>query len=104
MARKLNYEGSKLSDAVAEINRYNHRPILIDDPKLRDFETGRSCRTMLGRRVCEVRPVSALVLALAVMQRDWRDNAHSSKPVEGMRFSTMGTGTGATSGQTSGFG
>ena len=38
MQRKLIFEGSKLSDVVDEFNRYNRTQIVIEDPKLRDFE------------------------------------------------------------------
>ena len=38
MQRKLIFEGSKLSDVVAEFNRYNRRQLVIEDPRLRDFE------------------------------------------------------------------
>jgi len=36
--RKLIFDGSKLSDVVLEFNRYNRRPMVIDDPALRDFD------------------------------------------------------------------
>jgi transmembrane sensor len=38
MQRKLIFEGSKLSDVVAEFNRYNRRQLVIEDPRLKDFE------------------------------------------------------------------
>jgi len=38
MQRKLIFEGSKLSDVVSEFNRYNRRQLVIQDPKLADFE------------------------------------------------------------------
>jgi transmembrane sensor len=38
MQRRLVFEGSKLSDVVDEFNRYNHTQLVIDDPRLRDFE------------------------------------------------------------------
>jgi transmembrane sensor len=38
MQRKLIFEGSKLSDVVSEFNRYNRRQIVIEDPKLADFQ------------------------------------------------------------------
>jgi transmembrane sensor len=36
--RKLIFEGSKLSDVVSEFNRYNRRPLVIEDPRLADFQ------------------------------------------------------------------
>lgn len=36
--RKLIFEGSKLSDVVGEFNRYNQNQLVIEDPKLADFE------------------------------------------------------------------
>jgi transmembrane sensor len=38
MQRKLIFEGSKLSDVVSEFNRYNRRQLVIEDPKLADFQ------------------------------------------------------------------
>jgi transmembrane sensor len=38
MQRKLIFEGSKLSDVVSEFNRYDRRQIVIEDPKLADFQ------------------------------------------------------------------
>jgi transmembrane sensor len=38
MQRKLIFEGSKLSDVVEEFNRYNRRQLVIEDPKLADFQ------------------------------------------------------------------
>lgn len=38
LQRKLIFEGSRLSDVVDEFNRYNHTQLVIEDPKLRDFE------------------------------------------------------------------
>jgi transmembrane sensor len=38
MQRKLIFEGSKLSDVVSEFNRYNRRPLVIEDQKLADFQ------------------------------------------------------------------
>jgi transmembrane sensor len=38
MQRKLIFEGSKLSDVVSEFNRYNRRQLVIEDPRLADFQ------------------------------------------------------------------
>jgi transmembrane sensor len=38
MQRNLIFEGSKLSDVVSEFNRYNRRQLVIEDPKLADFQ------------------------------------------------------------------
>jgi transmembrane sensor len=38
MQRKLIFEGSKLSAVVEEFNRYNRRQLVIEDPKLADFQ------------------------------------------------------------------
>jgi transmembrane sensor len=38
MQRKLIFEGSKLSDVVSEFNRYDRRQLVIEDPKLADFQ------------------------------------------------------------------
>jgi transmembrane sensor len=38
MQRKLIFEGSRLSDVVEEFNRYNHRQLIIEDPKLAGFQ------------------------------------------------------------------
>jgi len=38
LQRKLIFEGTKLSDVVSEFNRYNRVQLVIEDPKLRDFE------------------------------------------------------------------
>jgi transmembrane sensor len=37
MQRKLIFEGSTLSDVVEELNRYNRRQLVIEDPKLAGF-------------------------------------------------------------------
>jgi transmembrane sensor len=38
MQRKLIFNGSRLSDVVIEFNRYNRRQLVIEDPKLADFQ------------------------------------------------------------------
>jgi len=38
MQRKLIFEGSKLSDVVSEFNRYNRQQLVIEDPKLAEFQ------------------------------------------------------------------
>jgi len=38
MQRKLIFDGAKLSDVVSEFNRYNRRQLVIEDPKLTDFQ------------------------------------------------------------------
>jgi transmembrane sensor len=38
MQRKLIFDGSKLSDVVSEFNRYNRRQLVIEDPKLANFQ------------------------------------------------------------------
>ena len=38
LQRRLIFEGTKLSDVVSEFNRYNRTQLVIEDPRLRDFE------------------------------------------------------------------
>jgi transmembrane sensor len=38
MQRKLIFDGSKLSEVVSEFNRYNRRQLVIEDPKLANFQ------------------------------------------------------------------
>jgi transmembrane sensor len=38
MQRRLIFEGSKLSEVVEEFNRYNRRQLVIEDPRLADFQ------------------------------------------------------------------
>jgi ferric-dicitrate binding protein FerR (iron transport regulator) len=38
MQRKLIFEGSRLSEVAEEFNRYNRRQLVIEDPKLADFQ------------------------------------------------------------------
>jgi transmembrane sensor len=37
MQRRLTFDGTKLSDVVLEFNRYNRRPMVVDDQVLSDF-------------------------------------------------------------------
>jgi transmembrane sensor len=37
MQRRLTFDGSKLSDVVAEFNRYNHRQLVLEGRELSDF-------------------------------------------------------------------
>jgi transmembrane sensor len=65
---RLAFNGEPLADAVAEINRHNHRRVVVDDPGLSAQPVSGVFRAADAERFC--REIAAALGAVAVEEGD----------------------------------